>query len=94
MLKRVVPFILSLAGVLSDYATTRIGLSLGFYETHPQYHPVLALVIFWGAIALLSATLPKKGFWRLSVSGLASTSYLGAINNILVILGLFSGLVI
>jgi len=93
-MRRTVPFLLSLGGVLSDYLTTRIGLSLGFYETHPHYNPVLALLIFWGAVALLTATLPKRRSWNLSINGLASISYLGVINNILVILGVFSGLVV
>ena len=93
-MRRIVPFLLSLGGVLSDYLTTRIGLSLGFYETHPHYNPILALFIFWGAVAFLTTTLPKRKFWSLSINGLASVSYLGALNNILVILGVFSGLVI
>ncbi len=91
-MNRVIPFVISLFGVVSDYVTTRIGLSLGFYETHPQYHPILALIIFWGSLALLVSTLPKKNFWQMSVNGFASVSYLGAVNNILVILGIFSGL--
>jgi len=93
-MRRIVPFLLSLGGVLSDYLTTRIGLSLGFYEIHPHYNPILALLIFWGAVVLLTVTLPKRRFWNFSVNGLASVSYLGAINNTLVILGVFSGLVI
>ena len=87
----VLPFLLALGGVLSDYVTTTIGLGMGFYETNPEYHPVNALMIFWGAIALLSLTFPRK-HWTLGANGLALTSYLGAINNTLVILGLFSGL--
>jgi hypothetical protein len=94
MMRRIIPFILSLGGVLSDYLTTRIGVSLGFYELHPHYNPILALFIFWGAVALLTVTLPKKRLWNLSINGLASVSYLGMINNILVILGIFSGLVL
>jgi len=88
------PFLLALGGVVSDYITTNIGLGIGFYETHPQYHPVWALLIFWGALAVLTLTLPRKKPWNLSIHGLALTSYLGAINNTLVILGLFPGLVI
>ena len=93
-MKRIIPFLVSLCGVVSDYITTRIGLSLGFYETHPQYHPVLALLIFWGAITLLTATMPKKKIWMSAVYGLAVVSFLGAINNTLVILGIFSGLIL
>jgi hypothetical protein len=93
-LKRAIPFVLSLIGVSSDYVTTKLGLSLGFYETHPHYNPLLALLIFWGAIALLSTLLPREKLWDMSINGLASASYLGTANNVLVILGVFSGLVI
>jgi len=88
----ILPFLLALGGVISDYMTTVIGLSLGFYETHPNYHPVHALLIFWGAIAILTLTSPRKKPWTLSINGLALTSYLGAVNNTLVILGVFPGL--
>ena len=94
MLKKGTPFLISLFGVISDYITTRIGLDLGFYETHPQYHPLNALLMFWGASIILTFTLPKNRRWLLGINGLASASYLGAINNLLVILGLFSGLII
>jgi len=94
MLRDMLPFLISLGGVLSDYVTTMIGLGLGFYETHPNYHPVWALLIFWSAIAILVLTLPKKRLWTIGINGLALMSYLGAVNNTLVILGLFSGLVI
>jgi hypothetical protein len=40
------PFLISLGGVVFDYWTTTIGLSMGFVETHPQYHPFKALAIF------------------------------------------------
>lgn len=93
-IKRLLPFILSLGGVLSDYLTTTIGLGLGFYETHPAYHPFKALLIFWGAITVLTLLLPREKPWRISINGIALASYLGALNNTLVILGLFSGLVI
>ncbi len=87
------PFLLALGGVISDYATTTIGLSMGgFYETHAAYSPVWALLIFWSAIALLTLALPRKKPWTLSIHGIALASYLGAVNNTLVILGLFSGL--
>ncbi len=88
------PFIISLAGVAFDYLTTSIGLNLGFYETHPQYHPLTALAIFWGALAALTLILPKKGAWQMSKNVLASIAFLGAANNTLVILGVFPGLVI
>jgi hypothetical protein len=86
------PFLISLGGILLDYWTTCVGLSMGFVETHPEYHPLRALAIFWGAIAILTATLPKTRKWMMSINALASLPYLGAINNALVILGVFPGL--
>jgi len=90
------PFILALGGILSDYTTTTIALNFctGLYETHMQYSPVFALLIFWTAITALTLTLPRKKPWTLGINGLALASYIGAINNMLVILGLYSGLVI
>lgn len=88
----VLPFLISLIGVSADYITTLVGLSLGFYETHTNYHPILALTIFWGSSALLTLALPKSEVWNKSKIILASISYLGAANNVLVILGIFPGL--
>jgi hypothetical protein len=90
------PFLLALGGVLSDYATTTIALNFctGLHETHVQYSPVLALTIFWTAITVLTLALPRKKPWTIGINGLALASYIGAINNTLVILGLFTGLVI
>jgi hypothetical protein len=90
------PFLLALGGVISDFTTTTIALNFctGLHETHVQYNPVWALLIFWMAIAALTLTLPRKKPWSIGINGLALVSYIGAINNILVMLGLFSGLVI
>lgn len=92
VIKRFLPFMLSLGGVLSDYITTTIGLAQGFHETHPNYHPLFALLVFWGVIAILALLLPKERPWRLSINTVALISYLGAVNNTLVILGMFPGL--
>jgi hypothetical protein len=86
------PFLLALGGVISDYASTFVGLSIGFYETNPQYHPVWALLYFWGIISTLALFMPKKRIRILSVYGFALASYLGGLNNILVILGVFPGI--
>ena len=92
--KIALPFLISFVGVIADYLTTVTGLSMGYYETHPQYHPVLALIIFWGALTVLTWALPRTKLFNLSKNLLASASFLGAVNNTLVILGVFSGLVI
>jgi hypothetical protein len=87
-----VPLLLLIGGVASDYITTLIGLGRGFYETHAQYHPLWASLFFGGAFVLLALTMPRKKPWSLGVYGLAIVSYLGAVNNLLVILGVFTGL--
>ena len=94
--KRAAPFLISLCGILSDYTTTFYALNFhtGFYETHPQYSPIWAILIFWGAITILTLMLPKKRPWNLCIIGLASTSFIGAINNLLVLFGLFPGIAI
>ena len=89
---RLLPFLLTLGGVFSDYITTSIGLGLGHYESQPNYHPLLALLVFWGITAVLVLLLPKERPWRISINTLMLTSYLGAVNNALVILGVFAGL--
>jgi hypothetical protein len=94
VLRRFLPFLLTLGGVISDHVTTNIGLGLGFYEINPNYHPLLALLVFWGITAILVLLLPRERPWRISINTLMLTSYLGAVNNTLVILGVFPGLVI
>ena len=80
------PFIISFLGVAADFITTTIGLNIGFYETHPQYHPLKALAIFWIASLILTYTLPEGRKWSLARVLLATASFTGALSNILVIL--------
>jgi len=89
---RFLPFLLTFGGVISDYITTNIGLGLGYYESQPNYHPLLALLVFWGITAILVLLLPRERSWRRSINTLMLTSYLGAVNNALVILGIFPGI--
>ncbi len=86
------PFVLAIGGVILDYVSTGIGLGMGFYEIHPQYSPLWALLCFLGALTVLTLTLPEGKVWRLAKNGLALASYLGFVNNMLVILGIFPGL--
>lgn len=88
------PFFLAFCGVLSDYMTTILGLSMGFCEACQQYHPLWALTFYAGSITVLTVTLPRNRPWNLFPIGLASASYLGTANNILVILGLSAGIAI
>ena len=91
-----IPFLIALGGVLADYVTTTYALNFctGIYETHPQYSPVWAILVFWGSLAILTIALPRRKPWNLSINSIALISYLGAINNILVILGVFPGITI
>ncbi len=85
------PFLKVLGGVLSDYMTTSIGLGMGFCEMNPNYNPVLSLLVFSVVMAILTLTVPREKPWNLSLNGIAIASYLGAINNALVISGLLYG---
>jgi len=91
---RFMGFPLALLGVVCDWVTTQIGLGMGFYETHPAYHPVTALAFFWGALVFLHLALPRGRKWDAAILVLACWSFLGAVNNTLVILGVSSGWVI
>jgi hypothetical protein len=91
---RFMGFPLALLGVVCDWITTQIGLGMGFYETHLAYNPVTSLAIFWGAIVVLYLALPRGKKWDAAILVMASCSFLGAVNNTLVILGVFGGWVI
>jgi hypothetical protein len=88
----VIPFLLACGGVVADYLSTRIGLRMGFVEAHLHYHPLYGLTFFLSLIAVLTILLPRKQRFRLVTLGVAFLSYLGIINNTLVILGWFPGI--
>jgi hypothetical protein len=85
------PYLISLVGILLDYSTTTIGLSLGLHETNALYHPALALAIFWGMLTYLNLTLPNERLRNISKNMLVIASFLGVFNNILVITSVFRG---
>lgn len=87
------PFTLVLGGIISDYITTKLALSLftGIFELHLGYNPFLALVIFFSSLTLLKLSLPEKKPWNKLVIAFTFFSYFGAINNLLVMAGIFSG---
>ncbi len=84
----VIPFAISALGVILDAVTTMIGLSEGFHETHPNYNPLWALLIFWSLI-VVTKLLPRSRFVRAFTLVLILTPFLGAINNSMVIIGAF-----
>ena len=87
-LSEVVPFAIALTGVLLDALTTIVGLSKGFYETHPYYSPLWALLIFWSLIGI-SRLLPRTRLLRTFTLVLSAAPFLGAVNNSLIIIGVF-----
>jgi len=91
--REAIPFAIAAIGVLLDALTTVVGLSMGFYESHPNYNPILALAIFWSLIAV-TRILPRTRFIRLFTVMLSTLPFLGVINNSLVIMGIFPGLAI
>lgn len=94
-----IPYILVTLGVVSDYITTQLGLSSllaenTFHETHLVYAPLTAAFIFFGAMVIMQIILGDFKHKTLYMSIIACFSFEGAINNILVMLGVFGGLII
>lgn len=85
------PFLQVLGGVISDYLTTAVGLGMGFCESNPEYNPVVSLLVFFAIIAVLTLAVPRNRPWNLSFYVIGAASYLGAVNNVLVMSGLLSG---
>ena len=92
MWKRLVA--IAAGGALLDWVTTFIGLSTGLcYETHPQYNPFVALILFV-SLALLAFKLGQLSQHRLRFAytvlafAISACGYLSAINNAIVILQL------
>lgn len=88
-MRKILPFLISLCGIASDYITTQIGLSLGFYELNPQYHPLKALLLFWGISGFLSFSFRNQRKWRIAINLLMFTSWFGGIHNLLKIFFVF-----
>jgi hypothetical protein len=84
-------FLQVFGGVISDYLTTIVRLGMGFSENNPAYNPVVSLLVFFVATAILTLTVPRKKPWNLSFYTIGVASYLGAINNVLVMSGLLFG---
>ena len=89
-----IPYLIVVSGVISDWVTTHIGLSRGFYETHPTYTPVNALLIFTALLLIIEFSLGNFKYKRQYQSIIACMSFLGTINNTLVLFGFFGGLVL
>jgi hypothetical protein len=87
-----IPLGVASSGIILDYVTTSVGLQCGLSEANPAYHPLWAVIVFFSLITLLTVLFRRQRHLKWSIIGFASLSYLGAINNALVLLGLFPGL--
>jgi len=70
--------------------TSVIGLNMGFVETHPQYSPLNAIIIFTALNATLSI-LDVSWRWQIPRLLIAGSSMLGMINNLAWLSSLFFG---
>ena len=96
------PYLIAILGILADWITTSIGLmnpyrfpGLVLYETNSHYSPLWGLLIFLTALTIfvkIQKNPPGKGalFWRYLIS---FVPWIGPINNILVLLGVWRGLI-
>lgn len=80
---RGLPYLLAGIGVIADALTTLLGLSLGFAEAHPHYHPLMALLVFWAVI--FAAETSASGRCRHLALALASLAFVGALHNALIL---------
>lgn len=84
------PYSIMYAGILGDFISTKIDLYIGkpfgFYESHPAYSPINALVLFLSVLTIVRfATRNSK--YQIPIMTVFSCLFLyGLINNIVVAL--------
>jgi len=85
---------ISSIGIALDWITTATGLGTGLaYETNPLASPLNAIVIFSSANLLLNKVLPKKKLWNRALYLFNGLSFLGFINNIIILFQIFTVLI-
>lgn len=89
-----VPYVITVYGVVSDLVTTQIGLSKSFIETQSIYSPFIALTVLIGVMAIFDLFFRNARYKMQFQLILVSVSFLGAINNVLVLLRVFGGLML
>ena len=91
-LEMTIPYMIAALGVALDFVTTQVGLARGFLETHPLYSPISSLVIFYALLTVSALALPRGNIRRMFIFAIAWLTFVGVINNIFVITGIFRGL--
>jgi len=81
----------TLCGSSLDFLTTTIGLNLGFAEINTNYHPAWAILFYTFTTVIFHLTL-SDNIRKVCSVGLVVLSFVAAVNNIMVILSIFSGI--
>ena len=79
-------------GVAMDFATSQVGLARGFLEAHRLYSPVYSLAIFWALLTVATLALPRGNTRRMLIFAIALLTFIGVLNNLFVITGIFRGM--
>lgn len=79
------PYIICTVGIIGDYITSVIGLSVGCYERHPNYSPVNAIIFWMLVLSFLRLVFRKSRHREKIMSAFSICSLAGLINNLLVL---------
>ncbi|MCJ7631116.1 hypothetical protein MUP77_01750 [Candidatus Bathyarchaeota archaeon] len=88
-LEKIFPYTIATLGVVSDFASTQLGLIRGFREANVLYGPIPALVVFWTILTVATLALPRGTLRRTCVFAIVCLSFVGLFNNIFVMAGIF-----
>jgi len=77
------PYEVATIGVIGDYASTLIGLSVGCYETHPTYSPLNAALFWFIILTIIRFTFRKSKYQEKIMTVFSILSLYGVIHNIL-----------
>jgi hypothetical protein len=88
-LANILPYTIATLGVVTDFASTQLGLMRGFHEANVLYGPIPALIVFWTVLTVATLALPRGTLRRTLVFAVVCMSFLGLFNNIFVMAGIF-----
>jgi hypothetical protein len=89
-MKKIIPYLVASIGIIADMITAKIaerfvygtGNFPVFIETHAQFFPLFALIMFFSVITFLKLILPKGKLWDMGILAFSLLSVLGAVNNV------------